>query len=285
MNAFPKTNYGTIKPSGQPIIDINSPLSFGLTRMWMLDGQKLTNDLITGETSSQVGTISSSVGYQGKAAYFQGQNNAKTNYYTVHTGAILGGSASWSIVAGTQLLAAHSGNNAEAYAIYCERAASGNDILKLEVGKQANQTQIVQVYRNDAATLIQNIGGSNLNDGKFHVLACTKNGSGSNNAIVYVDGVSKATASWNTNDTFTNAGLTSTIGADIADNGSGWPDYISFVALYKRALTQQEVLLWSYAPYSVLLFPQDRIWAAIQAKQFQAAWAIPANFPQQGYAS
>lgn len=275
---FPKGRY---KPTGIPIINWNDPRTLGLVKAFILNGNMAPFDLVNFTVATATGTVTPRASHGGQNAYFQGQDNALTNYYTVKSGTILGGQASFSVIAGAALLSTHNTTGGGSYTIYSERATSGNDILKLCMSTgTANTSPINFTYRNDAGTLIQPKSASNSNDGLFHVYALTKNGSGSNNANVFTDGKNVATASWNTNDTFTNASIKSTIGGDVGDTTSGYPDYIHFVYLYNISLSTAIISSLSADPYGFLIFPQDQIFAQVRKPAATAGTIIPLPWMQ-----
>jgi hypothetical protein len=252
---------GTIKPLGLPKINWSDPRTVGLVHYYILDGS-VCYDAVTGQTFPKTGTVSGTTRSFGSTAYFQSQFTT-SNYYIVGTKAVLGGSAFSSVVAGVMLKSTDyvPGIWVE-FPIYSERAASGNDIYKIGLGNPGSvgYAPVGVTIRNDAGTLINNFGSTDFDDDKFHVISLTKAGSGSSNVIGYADGVPQVTATWNTNDNFTDANMKCVIAADIAGTTSGFPDYISFVALYKIALSRTAIYAMSKDPYGMLIYPQDYLY-------------------------
>lgn len=262
------TRYGVIKPPGIPRIDWTNPITAGLAGVWVLGNGPVRN-LVTGEMAVQGGTLTPKPYIAGMESYFQGQDGTASNYYTVRNSKIIGGSLSWSVMAGAVITSGHTcnGTTNNGYDLYVERGTSGNDIIKLNVcAGGPPYLGPGTTYRNDAGTLVQ--PGYNTvspNDNGFHIYAATKNGDGgSNNFIPYQDGAVPTgscqhgcTLSWSTNDNFTDASVKATIGRDIANTNEGWPDGISFVYVWKTALTRTQVVSLSANPYQFLIFPQD----------------------------
>lgn len=262
-------HYGTIKPPGIPRIDWSNPLTVGLKGYWILNGNAAVRNLVTGEAAVQSGTVTPSPTAAGIGANFHDQEATASNYYTVHTGPILGGSANFSIVTGAILNTNHScQTNAGEYSIYAERAPTGMDIIKMAYcpGGVLAQSTPVFTYRNDGGTLVQpgSVLSTAYNDNKFHVSVASKHSNvGSNNVILYMDGKPFASANWTTDDHFTDSGILTEIGRDPASTSTGWGNYISFVAIYNVPLTQAQAISISKNPYQFLVFPQDTILSAI----------------------
>lgn len=257
---------GKYKPRGIPKINWADPRTIGLVKAYLVNGYQSV-DLINGIAPTMTGTVIPKATHGGQAAYFGANNShALTNYYVVNTVKQLGGNASFSVVAGI-VNTLNTSTIGDSFTVYGERAASGNDILKLGFAQGTNGTSpVILTYRNDAGTLIQTgtASGINTNDGRFHVIAGTKFGSGSNNSTVYLDGRAVGTASWNTNDNFTDANIKCFIGGDIADPVSGFPGSVHFVYLYKRSLNQAQINALTADPYGFLIFPQDYVTASLR---------------------
>lgn len=126
-------------------------------------------------------------------------------------------------------------------AIYCERGTSGQDIFKLDfAGASASVTprSAFFTHRDDAGNLTFVVGTSTTNDGRWHHVALTKAGT---SAILYIDGVVDKSETLNGDDTFTDPGLESRIGADTGDGAADFIGQIDNVQLYNRTLTPSEV--------------------------------------------
>jgi hypothetical protein len=128
------------------------------------------------------------------------------------------------------------------YPFYCERAASGNDIVKLEMaGSNLGAASVMGTLRNDGGTLLQWHGSVALNDGKPHVVAWTQNGTVSGGARLFSDGKFEASATWSTNFTMTNS-IVARIGGDAGDSGAHFLGDIGFVAVWPDvAFTDSEI--------------------------------------------
>lgn len=164
------------------------------------------------------------------------KHDGSSTYVLVKSGLNLGTLANSSILAGIKTTNGRSGG-AAGLAIYCERAAAGNDIWKLEMSNSANNQKTRLTHRNDAGTLTQVQASTAINDGKPHVVGISKAGT----AVRYfLDGVLNGTATLNGNDTMTNTGVESRIASDIASTAATWADWIGFVALFNRTITDSE---------------------------------------------
>lgn len=181
------------------------------------------------------------------AGRFVGTNNAgNAGYIIVNNGAILGGQRNSSVSVWFKgPLRAGSGSGMP---LYCERAASGNDIYKLEItGGITGSNQIgsfMFTVRNDAATLSQPGSASLLvADNMWHHLVMTKQG---NLITLYVDNIVVSSSTVSTTDNFTNTGIISSIGGDAGDSNSVTFGNIDALGLWQRALRSDEVSqLWN----------------------------------------
>jgi len=137
--------------------------------------------------------------------------------------------------------------------LYCERAGSGNDIIKVDWTSPVAQLTL----RNDAGTIAQPSVGLSNNFG-YHSFVGTKFGNGgSSNLILYLDNVTGA-ANWTGTDSYTDA-LVPTIGYDFADSSGGWPGPIVIVAVWNRVLSPVEVFQLSSDPFAMLEFPEQML--------------------------
>jgi hypothetical protein len=220
-----------------------------LAGMWVLNGNDPPIDLVTGRPSTKTGTVTLVDGNRGQQNYF---NNAN-NYYQVGPGAILANKPSFSIMAGAQL---NSSVKADGRVLYCERAASGNDILKLI--QQGGDVKLQSVYRNDAGNLQFNGGSANIADGLQHVHSWSFNAGSSGNRI-FTDGVLVGTATYGNSTTQTDA-IVPLIGGDAQDTLAWWGDYISWVAIWTRALGDDEISYLSANWKEMLQSRSRRVW-------------------------
>lgn len=185
--------------------------------------------------------------------YF-GINSPNNNYWTVRTGAILGGKANFSIVAGARQNGNSGGNAAM---IYSERAASGNDIINLGLAGSTSNRRFSFTYRNDGGTLVNPTNGLVMNANQYYVLG----GSKSTSAITqYVNGLQDVTNAWSSNDNFTDANIIVNIGNTQQNLGSsGWGAHIQFVCLFAWALSATDHLMFAVDPYQFLVLREDLI--------------------------
>ncbi len=176
-------------------------------------------------------------------------NSSSTNYWTVSNGPIIAGKANWSIVAG---IFNPQASPTAAACIYSERATSGLDILTL--GCFNNTLKLVCTYRNDAGTLVNPSTGKLLN-AAFHVVGVSKTPA---NVIQYADGQKDVTTAWNTNDNFTNAGVSTWIGnTQQGTSTSAWGGGLLFVGIFPWALTTVDHFAFAADPWQFLIFPDD----------------------------
>lgn len=158
---------------------------------------------------------------------------------TVKSGRILQGLSSYTIGAWVKPAVGSGATTA----IYCERAAAGNDILKLE---SVNGTGGVlrMTIRDDAGTL-NTIGanaGTGAKDGKWHYAIVTNK---AGTIQFYVDGTLVGGGTQTATNTFTDAGMSCRIGSDAADANATWDGGLADVTLFNVALTPDEVMTLS----------------------------------------
>lgn len=158
--------------------------------------------------------------------------DASTKYVLCKAGRIVSGLASFSIVAWMSSGAVPTADRA----IYCERGAAGNDIVKLECELGTGRPKFT--YRDTAGTLNQNVAlaGTYANNGR-HLFAVTKAGTA---LVLYADGLPVRTATLTASDTFSGT-VSSRIGSDQAAATSTFPGTLDEVSLYNRALTAAEI--------------------------------------------
>lgn len=141
---------------------------------------------------------------------------ASSSYVLLKSGTILAGSTNFTITAWINFSA--SGSPA-AYSppIYCERASTGNDILKFNFGASngINRGKLEFTYRDDAGTLTQVRSTNSLNFNGWNHVVLVKAGT---DYTFYVNGASAGSGTFSTSDTFTNSGMESRIGGDRADS-------------------------------------------------------------------
>jgi hypothetical protein len=204
-------------------------------------------------------------GPHGSALFFDGADD----YVVARTAPILAGYSDWSIVAWVRTGAAY--NPLGGRAIYCERASSGNDILKLDSLDDISRTQALITYRNDGGNLLQVRGSRTINDNRVHQIAATKSDS---LMRLWVDGALDATGTWVHNNTLTDT-IHARIGGDPGDALADWSDLISSVLLYRRDIGAAGVAALYAQPYGFLDRP---VW--LRAAAAAAGDAVPVCWAQ-----
>lgn len=136
------------------------------------------------------------------------------SYVLAKAGGIISGKRNWSVV----VLLNHNGHPANDKAIYCERGASGNDILKVQLTASGPGGLVQLVYRDDAGTTdFAALSAADVTDAQFHLIGMTKIGV---TAQCYVDGVASGSPGTLTaSDTFTNT-LSARWGGDAQDGNA-----------------------------------------------------------------
>ena len=224
---------------GPPILDGGDAINAGLLRFLPLaedagavlfDVSPLQRDgLYTGGVARVIAPK------LGKVANFPSSGR----YGLVNSGKTVSGLSHWSIAVWARIPSGYSSFAGSCF--YSERAASGNDIVKLDglsSGLGLSNVPFITM-RDDAGTLIQGCAASTaVNDGEWHFIVATK---AAGTLSIYVDGKRENTAAWAGSDTFTDAGIESRIASDQAAPGdSAYGDY-GLVRLYARALTPSDV--------------------------------------------
>jgi hypothetical protein len=148
-------------------------------------------------------------------------------------------------------------NPAISQPLYCERASSGNDILKLQqLGSGDGAAGKLQlVLRDDAGTLDFINGGNVVNDGKLHNYVLTRSG----NAIRgYLDGKLDISATANASSTMTNS-VETRLGADAGDGGVHFSGHEYLLQVWRRTLTQREVNQLYADPFRIYRKPISQL--------------------------
>lgn len=172
---------------------------------------------------SRVGGVTTCAGpgWNGKTVGWK--FDGSDDYLLCRNDAILIRNSEWTIAAVVRTTSS-SGDRA----VYCERGASGNDILKLDVTASGN---VRIVYRDDAGTLLFPDAGPAINDGKWHTIWFSRKGT---NIYKAIDGrQEQLTYTWLGTDTFTNA-VESRIGGDVADGTAYFNGDIAEVMIWDR---------------------------------------------------
>lgn len=173
----------------------------------------------------------------GTALKFAGTGSG--NSVVVKTTAILSGLTNMTI-AGWVNMSPGATNDA---VIYGERAASGNDIIKLESHGNGTPGAVVRyLYRDDAGTLNTVSGSSRVQTG-WHFIAVTKSGTA---VIIYFDGVVDGSGTLTATNTFTNASISCRIGSDITDGTAVPLGSIDEPRIWNVALAQAQITALYY---------------------------------------
>lgn len=126
-------------------------------------------------------------------------------------------------------------------AVYCERAAAGNDIIKLEcLNSTQGSTKVGVTLRNDGGTPLQyypNTGKGIISD-QWHFVAATMS---SGTAGVYYNGILQ-TSSYSGTDTFTNTNVPETwLCGDKQDADASFVGYADFISVHSGTLNQGQL--------------------------------------------
>jgi hypothetical protein len=191
-------------------------------------------------------------------------SGAASNGLNLGSGAVLGSlqNSSVVVVAGV--------TTANGKALYCERAASGNDIYKLEIAGAFGSAQFT--YRNDGGTLLQtNTAAAGAVDGAQRLFAITKNGTAH---AVYCGPIGttstaptlSATGTIGSGSTaFSNAGIVRSVGYDVADSSANASGHMDLVLGYARTLQPDEIASLRANPWQIFKAPNRRLWTVAAA--------------------
>lgn len=255
-----------IQPPHEVELDYRNPLTNGLVIAPLFNGSLY--DPARNAYCSLAGTGVALVdGREGLA--YNLANGASTPAVKVSSsGPILGGLTNLSLMAQWIEPTTTRGGG---YAVYSERAASGNDILKLEVGDSFNPGSVGITYRNDGGTLLQfecdnqGLNSSIIqpgNTGQLATLCWVKVGTAWTTYFWYqtmgggvtgtlVDTFTSTTTFGSSSDAFTNAGVECWVGNDKADTASIMPKSIFWVLGWNRGITMAEARSIYQNPWQV----------------------------------
>ena len=147
-----------------------------------------------------------------------------SGYVQCRSSAILSGKSNWVIAAWVKTTSSY----ANTRPIYCERGATGNDILKMDSNISPTLVGFGVTYRNDAGNLIQLFGATPMNDGIWHRGMLVFTGTAFS---VFFDGRLDATATWASSNTLTDA-VQCRIGSDAGDSSNNFQGEIDGVKLW-----------------------------------------------------
>lgn len=150
----------------------------------------------------------------------------------VNNGPIVAGLANWTVACWVRTSAA--GNFAGGKSIYSERAASGDDILKVDSMDTAGTPNGVFItYRNDAGTLTQVRVANVINDDVRHMIHAILT---AGTFELYLDGAIIHSQSRGGDDSLTDSGIEAWCGADKGDAGANFPGIIDELRVIPAAL-------------------------------------------------
>lgn len=152
----------------------------------------------------------------------------------IKSGRIISTNTNASISAWINMIGAGGGNG---YVIYCERAATGNNIYKLQIN---TSRKLTFTHRSDNNSLTQPTQTGQIAFRRWTHVGVVKAGT----AIkFYINGKADGTGSLNGNDTLTNSSPMTTIGYDVADTASSWYNgLLDEVRIFDTNLTDAQML-------------------------------------------
>lgn len=138
------------------------------------------------------------------------------------------------------------------HSIYCERAATGNDIAKLTYASAGGTLNCAQAaWRNDAGTLINLPSTIAVGDGLVHATSNIRRAT--TTCEIWDDGkLGASTTNGAMTTAFTNAGISNRIGVDLQDTSGAFPGTVHAVILHSRALSAGEVAQLHADPFCML---------------------------------
>lgn len=254
----------TNKPPSGSQINWSNPLSDRLEGCWLMNER--SGAIVRDHTGKNSGYMSNFSTITWRDTYLNFTENQYGCVICKPSGNILSGKDKFTIMSLARTSAARGSGSGQigtgGNSIYCERAASGNDILKQTMIDNSTNTQLEFTFRNDAGTLLQlRSNTAVLNDGKWHQFVCLKN---SGVHYIYIDGKYDNKGNYGGNNTFTNSNVCR-ISGDSADSASSWVGDISYVFLWSRALTSNEIRSLSQNPYQFISRPSYRSYNIIEA--------------------
>ena len=251
-------------PTAPVEVDWSHPLANGVQGFW-LPGLPPPQDLTGRYPSQGLMTVAGATYYPqigasaiGPAFYSTSPNSP--NAYVVNNGPILGGRTEFSILAivQTTFSAANYGND-----IYCERAASGDDIIQLTLSQgnaSFTQNSIGFVYRDDAGNIVNVAGDQTVNNGSPHYVGVSCSIDSSTSVLsysIYIDGILSASGTGTSTTAFTNTGIYSSISGDpqattAAGYSAAFVGAIPAVGVYDGVLPPSAFALWRSEPFAML---------------------------------
>ncbi|RYD50070.1 MAG: LamG domain-containing protein [Verrucomicrobiaceae bacterium] len=208
------------------------------------------------ETGNYNGVIGGTV-TRGLSSALMGDSNSSYGYnagYIEIASPILGAASEYTVIAfmkGSQTSV--SGGKA----IYCERGATGNNIVKIEYARStptaATNVACVTLRGDTTGTLLQfhdTLLTYNIKDGNWHQIALVRSGT---SVSLYVDGKLAGTGTF-TGTTYSNSGRVTRIGSDRADSSANLVGGVDEVSVFNHALSGAQIAsLWATARLGYLV--------------------------------
>ena len=239
-------------PFGAARLRVNwaHPLTKGMAGLWLLGRGGAPINLVTGEIATAFNTPLHGAGVAGPAW----TNNGSTHGWEVKNGSILSGRSEWTIAA---VVAIPSGatTSGSGRAIYCERAASGNDITKLDFGPN-NTTNMAVVWRNTAGNLINPSPSGDSRNSRQSVFSASLSWAPNTTTIRnYIGGgLSRTDTVGASNVTQSNASKRCTIGYDFAATSStNLVGDVALVAVFEPEWAAERHALFARDPWALLI--------------------------------
>ena len=221
-------------------IDRSHPLAQGLVRA-LLFSEKVGGpvDAVTNAIYPLGGAALPTWDYGGMK--FNGAVGT-TSYVDIADGPVIGANQDLSVFcairnAGYANVSQHYGE-----VIYCERAATGNDIFKVQMGGTISYDRGSRahfIWRNDAGNLME-VRGGEIADGLPHTIALVVAGT----SVKLVTDGTRIDNGTRVVGSFTNANIKSRVCGDAASlPGSNNDGYLDLLLLYNRALSPAEIAI------------------------------------------
>jgi hypothetical protein len=173
-------------------------------------------------------------GIGGKAPLFSGLTS---EYITLKTAAILGGTNPWSVAAWVRY-SASSGTDTNLRSFYSEQGTSGNDLIRCAVTGQSFASSLSLGYGIDSAQVTRT-SGSTFIVGSWNFVVYTR--TGSTYGLWYDAGGRLGASDLSSANTWTNSGIEARISTNVATATTSWIGRVAHLALYDRVLTVDEM--------------------------------------------
>lgn len=239
-------------PFGAARLRVNwaNPLTKGMAGLWLLGRGGAPINLVTGEVATAFNTPLHGAGVAGPAW----TNNGSTHGWEVKNGSILSGRSEWTIAAAVAIPTSAT-TSGSGRAIYCERAASGNDITKLDFGPN-NTTNMAVVWRNTAGNLINPSPTGDSRNSRQSVFSASLSWAPNTTTIRnYIGGgLSRTDTVGASSVTQSNASKRCTIGYDFAATSStNLVGDVALVAVFEPEWAAERHALFARDPWALLI--------------------------------